>query len=919
MWLSRLINLWMLIALLMVGSLPAWAAKPANVGFYYGDEAPIGALYAYDWLVLQPTLVGEARLDLLRRGGTKPLAYVAVDEMARSHRLYPQVKTEWLLGENPAWNSVILDITRPEVQGFLLDQLILPALQRGFEGVFLDTLDSHRLSPGARNRLDDFAQAQANIIRHIKQEHPTAIVIANRGFHLPDNAKLVADALAFESYFSGYNPAAGRYESVPEPDRQWLDKRIAEWLSVSPDSTVIAIDYTATHQEGLDLSRQLRASGMVPVVTNQDLTRLSPTTPARVVNHLLVLHDLPPSATDHSHAHARLGIILEQLGFVPEYRSIDESLPREPLADKYSGVAVWWQTGQAGGNICRWLEQNAFGHMPLVLLGTIPNSSTCRTLTGAAHYRTPFGDLTIEPLHSSVGQFEGTRFPPRTKTALPQAEHVNAWITVKDNRELQYAPVFTSAAGGSALAPFLFEAGPDNTALWLFDPVVFMREALRPAFEVAVDTTTESGRRIVTSHIDGDGFVSRAEQAPAKIAGQVILEEILHNYPIPHTVSVIEAEVSAEGIFPEQSQVALDTARKIFQAPNIEVASHSFSHPYFWPVIEGGPAPPPEDTLYGYSLPVAGYEINLQREIPDSVEFVNTLTPANRPTRVFLWSGDARPGPQALALVRRLGLVNVNGGNTRPLPYHSQLADVWPDGRPVGDELQVYAPVMNENVYTNLWTGPFYGFRHARDSFTLLDQPYRLKPAGVYYHFYSATKPDALKALKEVYDAALAAPNTPVPLSAYAQRVQSRYYSALTVDEEGSYHWRGYQYPHSVLIPSDRYPDLERSRGVSGYVDHGRQRFVHLVGADHSLQLTDKPGRGPYLRSANVPVTAWQRTELAPNLWRLRLSVSGYVPAELDIGGAQRCTLSSQHAADIRGTRLRLSTHRAEGLELECQ
>ena len=27
-----------------------------------------------------------------------------------------------------------------------------------------------------------------------------------------------------------------------------------------------------------------------------------------------------------------------------------------------------------------------------------------------------------------------------------------------------------------------------------------------------------------------------------------------------------------------------------------------------------------------------------------------------------------------------------------------------------GDWFQVYAPMQNENVYTNNWTGPFYGF-----------------------------------------------------------------------------------------------------------------------------------------------------------------------------------------------------------------
>lgn len=908
------------IAIFCFSSLSAWAESPENVGFYYGDEAPISTLYGYDWLVLQPDMVAEARIDLLGRGGTKPLAYVAIDEIARSHQLYLNIREDWVLGENPAWDSVILDITNQDVQEFILDELIFAAVSRGFQGVFLDTLDSHRLTERGRSRTAEFAKAQASVISALKARHPDAIVIANRGFHLPASTKQLVDALAFESYFAGYDANTDRYRPVAAKDRAWLDVQIDEWLEASPDTAIIAIDYTETESEAVEISRELRKLGMLPVVTDHSVTRLPPTAPSRVINQILVLHDLPSSQTDQSHAHARLGVILEQLGFVPKYLSAHNPLPDESISDKYAGIAVWWQAGQQGSSLCRWLEEKIDGKVPVVLLGAVPNSSSCRRVVGADNFRLPRGSLRIQLQQRSVGRFEGTRFPKQVNVALPIANAVDAWVTVTDTQGMEYAPIYTSDAGGVAITPFLFEPGPDNTALWLFDPVAFMREALQPKFPVAIDTTTESGRRMLTSHIDGDGFVSRAEQAPAKIAGQVILEDILQEYYIPHTVSVIEAEVSSEGIFPEHSKTALDVAQQIFSEPNIEVASHTFSHPYFWPVIEGGPAPPPEDTLYGYSLPVEGYEIDLKREIPDSVQFVNRLAPVTKPTRVFLWSGDARPGPQALSMVRKLGLVNVNGGNTRPLPYHSRLADVWPDGRPVGDELQIYAPVMNENVYTNLWTGPFYGYRHAKESFALLEEPYRLKPAGIYYHFYSGTKLEALKALKEVYDAALAKPNTPVPLSTYAERVQSRYYSTLTVNEDGAYRWKGYQHPRSVLISPELYPDLNRSIGVSGYTDHGRQRFVHLVGADHLLFLSAEAVDGPFLKSANSSITDWERTETGDGKWKVRMSISGHVAPELEVGGVKRCAVISNHKVEVVGeNKFRLSAQRLEGLELVCR
>ena len=74
------------------------------------------------------------------------------------------------------------------------------------------------------------------------------------------------------------------------------------------------------------------------------------------------------------------------------------------------------------------------------------------------------------------------------------------------------------------------------------------------------------------------------------------------------------------------------------------------------------------------------------------------------------------------------------------------------DGPAGGQELQVYAPVINENVYTNLWTGPYYGFRRVLETFALTESPRRLKPIDVYYHFYSGAKVAGQQAWAEVYD-----------------------------------------------------------------------------------------------------------------------------------------------------------------------
>lgn len=915
-----------LVLLLLTG--PACASDtgdgegtPHNVGFYYGNEAPLGALYAFDWLILQPGSVSDTRLQMLRQGGTRPLAYLGVDEMSRDHQLLNEIPADWRIGDNPAWNSIVLDLRKPGVRQFLLSNIVTPAMNRGFQGVFLDTLDSHQLTEVGRRQPEAFAKAQAIFIASIREDFPGATIVANRGFHLPESIHPTIDGLAFESYRSSYRVTSGRYGPVPDSDRQWLDGKFEHWRQEHPDILLIAIDYTETLDEAADIAARLRQDGFVPYVTDGDLVRLGPTQPRMVPRHVLVIHDLPEDRMDESNAHRRLGIILERLGLVPEYHSSLSGMPREPINDRYLGIIAWWESGGRQDRACRWLDQAQDQGLPVVSLGLVDTTVACRKLMNVDRFVIPSDTLTYKTLATSMAAYEGRRLPARPVSRLPVTTGQKPWLSASDGEE-EYTPVYLTDRGGVAVDPFLFESGPDNTALWLFDPFDFIQEALGLTDLPAIDSTTESGRRILTAHIDGDAFISRAEIPGTPLAAEVIYEQFLRRYTIPHTVSVVEGETSQEGLYPHSSTVAESLARRIFRLDNVEAASHSFSHPFFWGALEGSVKKTRISSPYGDYMSIPGYDFDLEREIAGSVNYVNRLTPDGKTTEVFLWSGDARPGPAALGLVRELGLPNVNGGNTKPLPYASELAGVWPDARPVGDQLQVYAPVMNENVYTNLWTGPFYGYRDVRDSFRILEDKGRLKPISIYYHFYSGTKPGSISALDDVYQYALDQEVTPLYLSEYASRVQTQYFSAMLQDEEGRYSWRGIRQPTTVRVPRDRFPDLENSRGVAGYHDAAGQRFVHLVGPKPALALSERSPSGPYVISANGPLTRWHRERQTDGSWQLTLSAEGHVPLDIHLAAVQSCRVTSRHGVESNGSnpvRLRLKKAVVQNLTLECR
>ncbi len=312
------------------------------------------------------------------------------------------------------------------------------------------------------------------------------------------------------------------------------------------------------------------------------------------------------------------------------------------------------------------------------------------------------------------------------------------------------------------------------------DPFAFLSLALGDLAAPVPDTTTRDGLRLFLNHIDGDGFSNFSRVEAGQRSAEIIRDRILKKYPLPVTVSIIEAEL--RGLIRTQraadAPVLAAVARGIFALPQVEAASHTYSHPFFW--IEGDRTEAFYDEQY-LDLKAPQEKLDLVREIEGSVRYINEqLAPPDRPVRVFLWTGNCRPPPEALALTRRLGLENINGGDTLITARNRTLTAVAPRTMPWGDELQIYAPNQNENVYTNNWRGPLFGtFTHVLATYALTETPRRLKPVNLYYHFYSGDYPASVHALETIYDWVMTQPLHALTVSGYARLARDARHTAV--------------------------------------------------------------------------------------------------------------------------------------------
>jgi peptidoglycan/xylan/chitin deacetylase (PgdA/CDA1 family) len=623
---------------------------------------------------------------------------------------------------------------------------------------------------------------------------------------------------------------------------------------------------------------------------------------------------------------------LNYLGYSAEYVDARRSLPSQVLSGRYAGIVVWLDrpAGRESAALSAWVKNQAEAGVPVVVLG---EGGFLVAGAEAKQLGLQVGQADAGRSRLSIVQQDaiaGFETPPSFDRSTFFPLHVQGGkplLTVADQRGEKQEAVALTPWGGYALNPYaLFElpSEEDEARLrdsgknlrWVINPVEFLRRALRLPDMPVPDVTTESGRRLLMVHMDGDGFASKSEFPGAPYAAEVMHQRILEKYRIPATVSVIQGEIAPDGLYPARSAALEQIARSMFALPHVEIASHTYSHPFSWRLATG------KSGEEGYHLKLPNYSFDLKKEISGSIAYIESrLAPPGKKVRSFLWTGDCNIGNAAIEMVERAGVTGMNGGETLITRSNPTLTLVAPLGVPKGDRFQVYAPNQNENVYTNDWHGPFYGYERAIETFELTDAPYRLKPIDIYFHTYSASKPASLKALDKVFQWAQARETMPLHVADYVRKVNDFNHLVVARTVDG---WlvRGKGDLRELRAPATLgFPQIRASEGLAGYSSRGTERYLHLAQGEARIRFRQAASTEPYLVSANAVVAGWKRSSDGRETI---LSLRGEVPLKFVLSMGNNCSLraggntlqSDRVMKDARHFSLR--DHVSDELRIHC-
>ena len=912
-WLSAGLRQFWRAGLLVVASLwlcgiPVAQAAVAgpSVAMHYGAKPPWNELSAFDWVVLEPGHHGDIAARAQAAPRTRFMAYLSVGEVNRQHPQHDAVPSAWLVGRNKAWNSAVIDQRTPEWPAWFVEHVARPQWEQGYRGFFLDTLDSYQLVAKTPEERAAQEAGLVRVVKALKAAFPQAKVITNRGFEILPQVAQDVDMVAAESLYRGWDQATMRYRAVSDPDRAWLLGKLDE-VRTQHRLPVLAIDYVAPAERALarETARRIRTHGFVPWVTTPELDAMGVGSVEVLPRRLLVLHDATIGADaaelTYSGALRFIGTPAYYLGLVPEFINPDERELPPVRAGEVAGIVTLFMVDRPRPAMAAWLRGAIAAGIKVAAFGEpgLSDAAVLRDTYGmlrSQNETAPVAPVVFSKKTPAIG-FEIMPIPGKLNfTGLTAPAGSELLLQARDGRgELMDAVAYTPWGGYALSGHDVVRLTAGEAAYrWVIDPIAFLRRALAlPAMPVP-DTTTETGRRLLLVHIDGDGFANRSDLVRAPLASEVLLREVLQRYRVPTAMSVIEGETSPSGLYPKLSAEMEGIARRMFALPHVEIGSHTFSHPFQWGDVEKG------SFGKGYALDLPGYRFDAEREIQGSIQYIQSrLAPAGKPVVLLQWSGNTNPSEQTLAVLAKSGVLAINGGETLTTNALNSMTHVAPLGIQKGPYFQVYAPNQNENVYTNLFTGPLYGYERVIETFQLTERPYRLKPVNIYYHTYSASRRASLEALHRVYRWALAQPLHPVYTSDYVRKAMN-YDRIVIARSDDGFLVRGAGALRELRAPrSMGVPQVGRSLGLAGFVAGEQEQYLHLSASDAWVSFAPNADPSAHLVDANARVVSMERTPTGT-----RLQLHSHVPLRMAIRHPTGCavTLGGRRLTPVSST-----------------
>lgn len=213
-----------LCALLLGGCThkPAWIV-------YYGDTLTKEQIATVDYAIVEPQNTNPSQFPKSR---TRWIGYISVGEAEEYRPYWNTIKDEsFILDKNPNWpQSHYVDLRSEKWQALLINQIIPDILKKGYDGLFLDTLDTAAyLEEVNPEKYQGSRAAMVGLVKTLRKKFPNILIFPNNALDQLDEMGPYIDGVVVEDLYTRYDFSTQKSVQTPLADTELKEKFLDEF------------------------------------------------------------------------------------------------------------------------------------------------------------------------------------------------------------------------------------------------------------------------------------------------------------------------------------------------------------------------------------------------------------------------------------------------------------------------------------------------------------------------------------------------------------------------------------------------------------------------------------------------------------------------------------------------------------------